>query len=316
MLSNKTISVVVPAYNEEKFIAKVITTMPDFVDKIIIVNDKSTDKTREIVEDMARSNEKIVLINHEKNQGNGQALVTGYLRALDLKIDVTVVMDGDGQMDPDDLINVVRPVVEGKVDYTKGNRLLADDVSKIMPKHRWLGNSLLTLLTKFATGYWHLIDPQCSYAAISFRSLKKIGIENMIQGYGYNADILNMLNIHGYRAIDVDVKPVYGDEQSKIKLWSYIPRICIILTRLFFRRLWKRYVVYDFHPLILFYLFAFFNIVFIILPLSIRFINGYLEQGFAPPTTLIILSFTILITFQSILFAIWMDMDYNRKIDR
>ncbi len=313
MLKEKTIGVVVPAYNEEKFIGDVIKTMPDFVDTIIVINDASKDSTAEIVRGWAQKRKGVILIDRETNGGNGQGLIDGYLKALELEIDVIAVMDGDGQMDPADLENVVRPVVDGRVDYTMGNRLLYEGVSKIMPMYRFLGNSLLTLLTKFATGYWQLMDPQCSYCAISHRALKKIKIESMVRGYGYNADVLNRLNIYGFKAENVEVRPVYGEQLSKIKLLSYIPNIVIILTTLFFRRLWRRYVVLDFHPLVLFYLFAAFNTIFIIVPLAVRFFYLYAHNGVAPQTTLIILLFTVLTTFQSILFAIWMDMDYNRR---
>lgn len=313
MFQDKTIGVVVPAYNEERFIAKVIATMPDIVDRIIVVNDKSTDRTRAIVEEIAGVNPKVFLVNHDRNLGNGQGLITGYKKAIELDLDVVAVMDGDGQMDPKDLFNVLLPVIWGEVDYTKGNRFSDPQVSKIMPTYRFLGNSVLTLLTKFATGYWHLVDPQCSYTAISKKALKAIEIDKMVPGFGYNADILNMLNIKGFKAIDVDVRPVYGDEKSKIKLWSYVPKTSWILIRLFFRRLWKRYVVLDFHPLVLFYLFSFFNIIAIIIPFSVRFIYLYRTTGELPRTTFTILTFTILITFQSILFALWMDMDYNKQ---
>ena len=136
----------------------------------------------------------------------------------------------------------------------------------------------------------------------------------MTQGYGYNADILCMLNIFGFRVGDVQVKPVYGKERSKIKLWKYIPKTSLILLKLFFRRLWERYIIRDFHPLVLFYLFAFFNILIILLPMLIRFTYMYTKYGELPRTTFTIFIFTFMITFQSIVFAIWMDMDYNRDV--
>lgn len=312
MYLKKTIGVVVPAYNEEKLIGKVISTMPEFVDKIIIVNDTSSDRTQEVVESYMEKYPNVVLINHKVNKGNGGSLITGYLRALDLKLDVIAVMDGDAQMDPSELASMVEPVCKGEVDYTKGNRLFDPDVKDIMPRYRLLGNAVLTLLTKFATGYWHLVDPQFSYTAISYKALKHINIGKMVLGFGYNADILNLLNIYGYKAIDVESRPIYGDEISNIKLTSYIPKISWILTKLFFRRLWRRYVVLDFHPLVLFYAFTFFNIIVILIPFTIRFFWVYSQTSEFPQTTFQIIIFTFLITFQSIIFAIWMDMDYNR----
>jgi len=204
-------------------------------------------------------------------------------------------------------------IIDEGYDYVKGNRLLHENVRTTMPKYRLFGNAILTILTKFATGYFFLMDPQCGYTAIRNDCLKKIPIEKMTKGYGYNADILCMLNIDGFKVSDIEVRPVYGEETSKIKLWKYIPITSFLLCRLFFRRLWKRYVILDFHPLILFYLFAIFNALFIIIPLTIRFFILYHRYLEAPKTTLTILIFTFLITFQSILFAIWMDMDYNKR---
>ena len=163
MYKNKTIGVNVPAYNEEKLIGKVITTMPDFVDKIIIVNDCSTDNTKNIIENFAASDQRVVLINHQTNQGLGKSLIDGYLKSLSLNMDITVVMAGDAQMDPLDLPAIIEPIVNQEADYTKGNRLLAPNISRIMPTYRFIGNSFLTLLTKFAPGYWHIIDPQFVY---------------------------------------------------------------------------------------------------------------------------------------------------------
>ena len=175
------------------------------------------------------------------------------------------------------------------------------------------GNAALTILTKFATGYYAVMDPQCGYTVIRNEALRTIPVCSMTKGYGYNADILCMLNIHGYGVTDVEVRPVYDGQQSKIVVSTYVVKTTSLLLRLFFRRLWQRYVVRDFHPLVLFYFSAMVNTLFIALPLTVRFFYMYWKVGEVPQTTLIILSFTILITFQAVLFAIWMDMDYNRS---
>jgi glycosyltransferase involved in cell wall biosynthesis len=306
------IGVVVPAYNEELLILETLEGMPDFVDTIFVINDASTDNTLELIETQQKKDPRVVLINHEKNKGLGQSLIDGYLKSAESDVELTAVMAGDNQMHPDDLPTLLNKLIVQGYDYVKGNRLLHENID-FMPKYRFFGNAMLTILTKFATGYYSLMDPQCGYTAIKNTALRGIPIEEMTKGYGYNADILNMLNIRGYSVCDVEVRPVYGREQSKIKLWKYIPKTSSLLVRLFFRRLWQRYVVRDFHPLVLFYLFALFNIVFLIIPLIVRFFYMYRLEGMAPRTTMIILVFLLTTTFQSILFAIWMDMDYNRK---
>jgi len=305
---------VVPAYNEEKLIGKVLSTMPDFVDKIIVVNDGSNDNTKSVIQEFSARTNKIILINHDKNKGLGQSLIDGYLKSLELGMDNTAVMAGDAQMDPRDLPNVISPVADGEVDYLKGNRLLTVNVAKIMSRHRFIGNAFLTLLTKFATGYWHIIDPQCGYTAISNKALKSINIKQMTKRYGYNAHILNMLNMINCKVRDVRVNPVYGEEKSKIKIRTYIPSVTFLLAKLFLKRMFYKYLVKEFHPLVFFYLFSFLNIVIISLSLTIRFFYLYCLTGEAPRTTLIILTFSATMGFFSFFFGMWLDMESNKDL--
>ena len=305
--------IVIPAYNEGKLISKVMDTMPDFVDYMIIVNDGSKDETKKRIEDQALCDPRIIMVDHEVNKGLGQTLIDGYLKSREMEIDVVAVMAGDAQMDPDDLENVVMPIVNGETDYVKGSRLLVNGVKEKMPKYRFVGNNILTLLTKFATGYWHVIDPQCGYTAISHEAISEIPIEEMIKGYGYNAHILYMLNMSNYKVKDVKVKPVYGEEVSKIKLGKYIRKVSALLCRLFFSRIFKKYMLVDFNPAAMFYLFAF-----ICCPLAlvflIRMLFIFATTLLMPNTTLILFVFTALMGVQSLFFAMWMDMEDNRRL--
>jgi glycosyltransferase involved in cell wall biosynthesis len=314
MYKDKSVAVVVPAYNEELLIGRVIETMPHLVDAMFIVDDCSTDRTNEFVRRYRESDPRIRLITHEVNRGLGQTLIDGYQAAYVAGFDIVAVMAGDAQMAPDDLEPIIDPVATGEAHYSKGNRLLRDEVIDRMPRYRFVGNSLLTLLTKFATGYWHIIDPQCGYTAISHTALGRIPIEEMTKGYGYNADILNMLNLQNIRVADVEVEPVYGQEQSKIKLGRYTLNTSLLLLRLFIRRLWRKYLVRQFHPLVFFYAFSLLTTVFMVVPLSIRFLALYLRDGVAPSTTLILLTFTTMMAFFSLFFAMWMDMEDNRRL--
>ncbi len=314
MLKDKKIGVVIPAYNEELLICKVIETMPDYVDKMIVVNDGSKDRTLEILKGYQEKDSRIVIVDHVKNLGLGQSLIDGYLASTEMELDVVAVMAGDAQMAPSDLESVVIPVATGEADYVKGNRLLVDNVYNIMPKYRFIGNSVLTLLTKFATGYWNIIDPQCGYTAISMPALKKIPIQSMTKGYGYNADILNMLNLKNCKVKDVQVQPVYSLEKSKIRLHKYIPTVSILLTRLFFKRMTVKYLVREFHPLVFFYFFSFVCLGIISLPLMVRFFYIYFTAGIAPTTTLTILSLSTMMGFFSFFFGMWMDMEENRRL--
>lgn len=314
MIKGKTIGVVVPSYNEELLILDTLKGIPAFVDKIIVINDASTDKTREKIVKLAKENKKIILINHKINMGLGASLADGYLKALALNLDITAVMAGDNQMDPGDLKNITEPILKGLVDYVKGNRLLVKDVSKVMPKYRFVGNIVATFLTKFATGYWPVIDPQCGYTAISKRALEKVDISTLKRGYGYNADILSRLNIYNFKITDVEIKPVYGREKSGIKFFRYTIDVSWFLLKLFLKRLKEKYLIRDFHPLVLFYFFSFINLALIALPLTIRFFILYRRIGVAPSTTLIILVFALMMGFFSFGFAIWLDMESNKSL--
>jgi glycosyltransferase involved in cell wall biosynthesis len=314
MLDGKTIGVVIPAFNEELLIGRVLDTMPEFVDRMFVINDASKDRTGEIIDDYASRDARIQPIHHAANAGLGQSLIDGYVAARTERVDVVAVMAGDAQMAPDDLEHVVRPIADGIADYVKGNRLLRDEVIGRMPRHRFIGNNVLTLLTKFATGYWHIIDPQCGYTAISREALAVIPIEKMIKGYGYNADILYLLNMSNFSVLDVEVEPVYGDEKSKIKLKSYVPRVSKLLLFLFMRRIFKKYMVREFHPLFMLYGFAAFNTGFCAL-MAARFLWLYTKLGVAPSTTLILMMFSFSFAIFSLTFAMWMDMEDNKKLN-
>jgi len=314
MIHHKTIGVVVPAYNEELLISDTLKNIPSFVDQIIVVNDASRDKTKEKILKIKNHDKRILLINNKSNKGLGATLAVGYLKGLDLGLDCIGVMAGDNQMDPKDLKNICLPVVEEKVDYTKGNRLLVKDVSKVMPKHRFIGNIIATFLTKFATGYWPLIDPQSGYTAISKKALAKIDIGTLKKGYGYNADILSRLNIYNFKITDIEIKPVYGKETSGIKFFHYTLDVTYFLTKIFLKRLKEKYLIRDFHPLVIFYFLSFVNIIIVAIPLAIRFFVLYFRYHQAPTTTLTILVFALMMGFFSFGFAIWLDMESNKDL--
>jgi glycosyltransferase involved in cell wall biosynthesis len=256
MLVDQRLAVVVPCYNEQTLIRRVIETMPGTVDRIFVVDDKSTDDTASIVQEyVEKAPQRIVLIRHADNQGVGGAIASGYKAALAERFDVTVVMAGDAQMDPAELPAIVGPVARGECDYTKGNRLFSGEAWDMIPRVRYLGNAMLSLLTKIASGYWHVADSQSGYTAISLKALETIDWEKMYKRYGQPNDLLVRLNIHDFRVQDVPIRPIYGiGEKSGIRPLRMIPRLALLLHRLFWYRMVQKYVIRDFHPLLFFYL--------------------------------------------------------------
>jgi len=228
MYRNSVVAVVVPAYNEEKLIGRVIETMPDYVDRIVVVDDASQDGTAAVVQGYEEQlGQRLALLEHETNRGVGGAIATGYKWCRGHEIDVAAVMAGDAQMDPGDLPALLDPVVRGEVDYAKGNRLFTGDAWNQIPRVRYLGNSAMSLLTKIASGYWHVADSQSGYTAINLKALKTIDWDQMYKRYGQPNDLLVRLNIHNFRVRDAPVTPVYdiGEDSGVLLLQADSPEM-------------------------------------------------------------------------------------------
>jgi glycosyltransferase involved in cell wall biosynthesis len=315
MHQGKRIGVVVPAFNEEQLIVQTIMTIPSLVDTIIVVDDGSKDETvARIKECMTRETDRIVLIRHETNQGVGGAIATGYEWCRDHDVDVAVVMAGDAQMDPDDFPNLIEPVVTGQVDYAKGNRLFTGDAWRRIPHVRYLGNSALSLMTKIASGYWHVADSQCGYTAINNAALKAINWDQMYKRYGQPNDLLVRLNVFSFRVRDVLVRPVYNiGEKSGVKPLRMIPRLSWVLFKLFFWRMKEKYVIRDFHPLLFFYAMGA-GLLGVAIPLAGRLIWLWSSTGRIPPVNAMALIFFVLTGMHTLFFAMWLDMDNNRDL--
>ncbi len=315
MLLNKSVAVVVPAFDEEMLIGRVIETMPDFVDHIIVVNDCSSDKTEEVVRSYYdRCGKKLVLINHEKNQGVGGARATGYKWAKTHDIDIVVCMDGDGQMSPEDLRAMIKPVAKGWTDFAKGNRLFTGEAWKVIPKKRYLGNGILSLLTKIASGYWHVADSQSGYTAFNKKILHTIDWDLMYKRYGQPNDLLVRLNVYNFRVLDIPIKPIYYiGEKSNMKIWKVVFTLSYLLIKKFLWRLKEKYIIRDFHPLVFFYALGFFLLL-LSLPLGIRLLYYFFFLDRTPSMNALAFLFTSVTGFQSSFFAMWFDMYYNRDL--
>ena len=242
MYKHKKVGVVVPAYNEEEFIASVINTMPGFVDRIYVVNDGSTDRTLEVICDVSKRNDRVVTVNREVRGGVGSAIISGHERALQDDVDVVAVMAGDGQMDPTILSHMLDPVVSGKADYAKGDRLSRLEHRREMPAWRMFGNFLLTNLSRIASGYWHVSDPQNGYTAISRETLQKLDLSRIERGFAFENDMLVKLNVVGARVVDVHHLAIYRGQHSKINYVSFIVKTSWVLLKGCVWRIWVKYV--------------------------------------------------------------------------
>jgi len=236
--------VVLPAFNEARHLAAVVDAIPSWIDGIIVVDDASTDDTLAIAEALA--DPRVNVIHLETNEGVGGAMVRGYRAALDEGFDIVVKMDADGQMDADELPLLVRPLQLGMAEYAKGNRFLQTGRPSGMPRLRWLGSVMLSFLTKVASGYWHVFDPQCGFTAITAPTLARLKLDGVARDFFFENDMLIRLNVIDARVVDVSTATLYGDERSSLGVGRVTSTFPARLIRGFAWRFVKRHVVNDF----------------------------------------------------------------------
>jgi glycosyltransferase involved in cell wall biosynthesis len=307
----RTVAVVVPAYNEEALVGSTVSGIPAFVDNIIVVDDCSKDETAARAQN---ADKRVEVIAHERNQGVGAAIVTGYRRAIAIDADVTCVMAADGQMDPDDLETLVRAIAIDETDYAKANRLFTGQAWQLIPRTRYLGNAALSFMTKIASGYWHVADSQSGYTAVNLETLKLLDLDRIYRRYGFPNDLLVHLNVFNRRVRDYPSRPIYGvGERSGIRLRHVVPKISWLLLKGFFWRMGQKYVIRDFHPLILFYMLG-------ILLFAGGFLLGVAEVALRiygnpiPSATIVLVALLVISGLQLLLFAMWFDMESNKDL--
>ena len=312
MLEGKRVAVVVPAFDEERLVGQTVRGVPDCVDAIFVVDDGSSDGTAAAAAGVGDS--RVQILRHEQNSGVGSAIATGYRRALQEEVDVTCVMAADNQMDPAELHELAAPVARGEVEYAKANRLVSGEAWTVIPRSRYLGNAVLSLLTKIASGYWHVADSQAGYTALSLGALRRLDLDRLYPRYGFPNDMLVHLNVQNARVRDVPSRPIYDvGERSGIRLRSVVPRISWLLVKGFWWRMGQKYVIRDFHPLVFFYVFG-------ALMLGLGLVLGFVElvlrlAGNAiTPATIVLVAVLVIAGLQMTLFAMWFDMEANKDL--
>ena len=317
MFEGRSVFVVVPAYNEEKLIGTVVATMPAAVDRIVIVDDASTDGTAGVLASLVGGGDaRLRVVRHERNAGVGAAIVTGYKTSLEEARDnaLVVVMAGDAQMDPADLPRLLAPLIADAADYTKGNRLRTGEAWKIIPRHRYLGNAALSFATKVASGYWHVADSQSGYTAITRDALATLQLDRLYPRYGFPNHLLVELNNYDFRVRDVPIRPVYDvGEVSGMRLSKVIPTLSWLLFKCYFWRMKEKYVIRDFHPLV------FFLALGLVLTVGGLLLGSWilyyrLTTGSLSPNTVIFDAFCLIMGMQMLFFAMWMDMEHNKGL--
>jgi glycosyltransferase involved in cell wall biosynthesis len=313
VVEGKRVAVVVPAFEEALLVADTIGGIPDFVDLVVVVDDCSSDGTAERARETR--DQRLEVIRHDENRGVGAAIVTGYARCRELGVDVTCVMAADNQMDPSELAALVGPVAREEVEYAKANRLVSGEAWNLIPRARYLGNAVLSLLTKIASGYWHVADSQAGYTAVSLGALRRLDLERLYRRYGFPNDMLVHLNVQNARVRDVPSRPMYGvGEQSGIRVHRVAPRIAWLLFKGFWWRMTQKYVIRDFHPLVFFYaLGGLMTLVGLVLGLIVACSRIFWGNEITT-ATVVLVALLLVSGTQFTLFAMWFDQEANKEL--
>ena len=307
MMHDIKIAVVIPAYKVAEHIQNVVSSIPENIDHIIVVDDKCPNSSGSEAEKIKGKN--ITVICHTENQGVGGAVITGYKKALELGCDIVIKMDGDGQMDPKYLQNFINPLIRDKADYTKGNRFKHFRSLKTMPKIRLFGNSGLSFLAKAASGYWNIMDPTNGYTAIHRRVLEKLSLENIAKGYFFESDMLINLNLLNAVVKDINIPAKYENAESSLNTHRALFHFPRKLLMGFIKRIFLKYYIYDFNMASIYMLLG----MPILLISSIVGIHDWLYSSVSgiPRTAgqIMLVALPIIISFQMLLQAVQIDIN-------
>ncbi len=305
MLNDKVIVAVVPAYNVQDQIESTVKGICGFVDYIIVVDDSSRDRTSEVIKKI--TDKRIILIRNGKNKGVGGSTVEGFKKGLELGGDIFVKFDGDNQMDPGKMEDLISPLFNG-YEYAKANRFMHPDKLKRMPTLRLIGNFLLTFLTKLASGYWNIFDPQNGYLAVDKKALESIFLDKLHRRYFFENDMLINLNINRAKVFDVNIPARYGDEKSSLKIWKIVFSFPVLLVQRFLWRVYKKYVLYDFSVIGFFYIVGLMLMSFGILFGAYHWIRSVYTGVVATTGAIMIAVLPIILGFQLFLQAIVLEI--------
>src|SRR5258706_6904342 len=309
-----TIAVVIPCYNVARHIEEVIRDLPPEISYITVVNDRSADDTDKILNALQGENKKIIHISHERNQGVGGAMITGYKKSLELNADITIKIDGDGQMDTSYIEKMIKPLIEDKADFTKGNRFRDFYALKKMPIIRRFGNLGLSFLIKAASGYWNIFDPNNGFTAIKNEILKSMNFKKIHKRYFFESSMLIELYHANAVVLDVPMKARYGNEVSGLSVtkafFEFPPRLFLA----FIKRITLKYFLYEFNIASLYLLFGFPLFIIGAVYGIVNFIKYTGENVPAPTGTVVIPTLLIILGFQLLLSAVNYDItNYPKK---
>ena len=307
------IAVLIPSYRVEETIGAVLAGLPRFVKHVIVVDDASPDGTSAVVAKFAAKDRRILLLRHERNQGVGGAMRTGFLKALELGAQIVVKVDGDGQMDLTHLADMIIPLIEGRADYVKGNRFRDFQALRQMPLVRRIGNMGLGFLTKAATGYWNLFDPTNGFVAIRADVLAQLPMHRIDRTFFFETSMLANLYMIGAVVRDVPMPARYRGESSNLSVRRTLFEFPLKLVKTFLRRIAVKYMIYDFSMASVYILAGLPLLLFGLLFGSIKWVDYAMRDVPAPTGTVMLPTLSVLLGIQFLIAAIEIDLRSTPK---
>lgn len=313
MYKDKKISVSVPAFQEEKLISETISSIPGYVDHIVVVNDGSKDNTADEVRKAMGKDSRVSLIDSGVNEGIGASIIKAHRQGIELGADILVVMAGDNQMDPQELSKLLDKIIDEDADYAKGNRFYHTKDLYSMPRFRLFVNVFVSFLVKFCTGYWSVADPLNGYTALKAQTFKDIDTDSIAKRYDFEVSMFVQLSLIGAKVKDVAIPARYGAAVSTIRLHREAPRAIKVLLRGFLKRMIIRYTLFSFHPVALFYGMSCLTIGWTILWTLIISIITF-SRNTTPTTAVVMLAvLPFIVGFELLLQAVTLDINNEPK---
>jgi dolichol-phosphate mannosyltransferase len=299
--------VVIPCYKVRKHITDVLKAIGDEVDKIIIVDDKCPENTGQFVQENIKD-PRIKVIFHNKNKGVGGAVKTGFRIALQEGAEIAIKLDGDGQMNPLLIPYFIKPIIDKKADYVKGNRFYNLDALNIMPSLRVFGNSALSLVNKIVTGYWNIMDPTNGFVAIHKNALQLLPLDKISNKFFFESDMLFRLRIVNAVIYDLPVNAKYGNEKSNLSIKNVLFKFPFKYIVRFLKRIIYMYYLYDFNLASISIIFGLLFILFGTILGIIKWIDSIKTGVFASCGTVMLTALPIILGFQLFIFVINYDI--------
>lgn len=246
-LGKHKVGVIIPCFRVAKQVKQVIQGLPNYINHIIIVNDNSPDDIKNIILKIQEGDTRIEYMEHTDNRGVGGSMKTGFIKAIELDCDFVIKIDGDGQMDPSYIPQLLEPLLNSDYQFSKGNRFHDFEALKAMPLLRRIGNIGLSFLVKAASGYWTIFDPTNGFFCVKKEILAELDLEKIEDRYFFESSLIIELYYTGSKIFDVPMPAKYGMEKSNLSVIHTFLTFPFKLLKALVRRLTIRYFLFDFN---------------------------------------------------------------------